>query len=140
MLNSQVRIKLYDSIKNDTNGESVRHRRYDTTPGCAVEATLEVIGGKWKGVLLFHLLAGKKRFGELRRLLPGVTQRMLTQQLRELEEDGVINRKVYAEVPPRVEYSLSDFGRSLEPIVVLMRDWGEQYLQAAASADRVTAD
>ncbi|WP_084143359.1 winged helix-turn-helix transcriptional regulator [Methylocapsa acidiphila] len=106
----------------------MRHSRYDTTPGCAVEATLEVIGGKWKGVLLYHLLNGTLRFGELRRLVPDVTQRMLTQQLRELERDGVIERKVYAQVPPRVDYSLTKFGRTLEPIVLMMRDWGKTYL------------
>jgi DNA-binding HxlR family transcriptional regulator len=108
----------------------MRHSRYDTTPGCAVEATLEVIGGKWKGVLLFHLLEEKKRFGELRRLLPGVTQRMLTQQLRELEQDGVIDRKVFAEVPPRVEYSMTPFGLTLAPMVRLMRVWGNNYLHS----------
>jgi DNA-binding HxlR family transcriptional regulator len=107
----------------------MRHSRYDATPGCAVEATLEVIGGKWKGVLLYRLLGGTLRFGELRRLLPGVTQRMLTQQLRELEQDGVIERKVYAQVPPRVDYSLTKFGRTLEPMVMMMRDWGEAYLR-----------
>jgi len=106
----------------------MRHSRYDTTPGCAVEAALEVIGGKWKGVLLYHLLRGTLRFGELRRLVPAVTQRMLTQQLRELERDGVIERKVYAQVPPRVDYALSEFGRTLEPMLLMMRDWGEAYL------------
>ena len=107
----------------------MRHKRYDSTPGCAVEAALEVIGGKWKGVLLFHLLDQSLRFGELGRRLPGVTQRMLTQQLRELEADGVINRKVFAQVPPRVDYSLTEFGRTLEPIILMMRDWGETYLE-----------
>lgn len=90
--------------------------------------TLEVIGGKWKGVLLFHLLQGTKRFGRLRRLPPGVTQRMLTQQLRELERDRVIRRKVFAEVPPRVENWMTPSGLPLEPIVKLMHDWGNQYL------------
>lgn len=106
--------------------------RYKTTrrmPGCSVEWCLEVIGGKWKGVILHYLLDGTKRFGELRRLMPGVTQRMLTMQLRELEEDGVILRKVYAEVPPRVEYSLTELGATLGPIVALMRAWGDEYFR-----------
>jgi DNA-binding HxlR family transcriptional regulator len=107
----------------------MRHRRYDCSFGCAVEATLEVIGGKWKGVILSHLLDGTKRFGELRRLLPDVTQRMLTQQLRELEADGVIKRTIYTQVPPKVEYSLTEFGSSLEPILRLMQAWGSEYLE-----------
>jgi len=114
----------------------MRHSRYDSTPGCAVEATLEVIGGKWKGVLLYHLLNGTLRFGELRRLVPDVTQRMLTQQLRELERDGVIERKVYAQVPPRVDYSLTKFGKTLEPIVLMLRNWGETYLNDRLSAQK----
>ncbi len=100
--------------------------------GCPVEAALDVIGGKWKGVILYHLLDGEKRFGELRRLLPDVTQRMLTLQLRELEEDEVIHREIYKQIPPKVEYSLTEFGRSLEPTIALMCRWGEQYLSRLA--------
>lgn len=106
----------------------MRHKRYDCDFGCPVEATLEVIGAKWKGVLLFHLLGGRKRFNELRRLMPDVTQRMLTRQLRELEADRIIHRKVYAEVPPRVEYALTDFGRTLEPVLKMLQSWGMKYL------------
>ncbi len=106
----------------------MKRRHYDGEYSCSVEATLDVIGGKWKGVILFHLLDGVKRFGELRRLLPEVTQRMLTLQLRELEEGGIIHRGVYREVPPRVEYSLTSFGASLEPLLLLMRDWGDDYM------------
>jgi DNA-binding HxlR family transcriptional regulator len=95
--------------------------------GCPVEVTMSVLGGKWKGVILHYLLSGTKRFGELRRLLPAVTQRMLTLQLREMETAGVIDRKVYAEVPPKVEYSLTEFGRTLQPILNLMNEWGKTY-------------
>ena len=94
---------------------------------CPVEVTLDVIGGRWKSVVLYHLLEKTRRFGELRKLLPGVTQRMLTLQLRELERDGVIHREVYREVPPKVEYSLTEFGRSLEPILRSMLIWGREY-------------
>ena len=96
--------------------------------GCAVEAALDVIGNKWKGVILFHLLDGTKRFNELRRLIPSVTQRMLTLQLRELENDNVINRKVYPEVPPKVEYSLTKLGSSLKPILLSLREWGAKIM------------
>lgn len=106
----------------------MKRRHYDGQYSCSVEATLDVIGGKWKGVILFHLLDGARRFGALRRLLPEVTQRMLTLQLRELEEAGIIHREVYREVPPRVEYSLTPFGQTLEPILMLMRDWGDDYM------------
>lgn len=94
----------------------------------SVEATLEVIGGKWKCVILCHLTHGKKRTSELKRLMPNITQKMLTQQLRELEEDGVINRIVYNQVPPRVEYELSEYGRSLEGILSSLCAWGEKHL------------
>ncbi|MEH6849000.1 winged helix-turn-helix transcriptional regulator [Bacillus pseudomycoides] len=94
---------------------------------CSVEVTLDVIGGKWKGVILFHLINGEIRFNQFLRLMPGLTQRMLTRQLRELEADGVIHREVYKEVPPKVEYSLTEFGKSLVPIILMMRDWGNQY-------------
>ncbi|HDX9579779.1 TPA: winged helix-turn-helix transcriptional regulator [Bacillus pseudomycoides] len=94
---------------------------------CSVEVTLDVIGGKWKGVILFHLIDGEIRFNQFLRLMPGITQRMLTRQLRELEADGVIHREVYKEVPPKVEYSLTEFGKSLVPIILMMRDWGSQY-------------
>jgi DNA-binding HxlR family transcriptional regulator len=96
--------------------------------GCPVEAALDVIGGRWKGVILFHLLDETKRFNELRRLLPKVTQRMLTLQLRELEKAGVVFRQAYPEMPPRVEYGLTEFGRSLRPILVEMRVWGSLYV------------
>ena len=94
---------------------------------CGVETTIAVVGGKWKPMILYALLSGPRRFGELNRLIPEVTQRMLTLQLRELEEDGVISREVYKQVPPKVEYSLTPFGRTIEPILLLMEQWGEQY-------------
>ncbi|MEM1108339.1 MAG: winged helix-turn-helix transcriptional regulator [Planctomycetota bacterium] len=102
-------------------------RKYCWKTGCDVEAALTVIGGKWKPVLLCHLLEGPKRFGELRRLVPNATERMITLQLRELEADGVVHREVFPEVPPRVEYSITDFGRTLEPILVQMQQWGSDF-------------
>lgn len=96
--------------------------------GCPVEATLDVIGGKWKGVIVFHLLGGTRRFNELRRLMPEVTQRMLTRQLRELETDRIILRVVFPEVPPKVEYSLTNYGQTLEPVLKMMQQWGTKYL------------
>ncbi|WP_248924073.1 winged helix-turn-helix transcriptional regulator [Paenibacillus hamazuiensis] len=109
---------------------SVRRSRYADLAdreGCPVETTLDVIGGKWKGIILYHLIDGPKRFNEFRRIHPGITQFMLTLQLRELERDGIVHREVYKEVPPKVEYSLTEFGRTLEPIILAMRTWGEQF-------------
>lgn len=105
-----------------------RFENYDCSGGCPVEATLEVIGGKWKGVILFHLLGGTKRFGELQRAVGSVTQRMLTKQLRELERQGLVHRKVYPVVPPKVEYSLTEKGQTLEPIITLLQKWGQEHL------------
>ncbi|MDW7616223.1 winged helix-turn-helix transcriptional regulator [Peribacillus simplex] len=94
----------------------------------SVEATLEVMGGKWKCVILCHLTHGKKRTSELKRLMPNITQKMLTQQLRELEKDKVINRIVYNQVPPKVEYELSEYGQSLESILSALCTWGENHI------------
>ncbi|QEN87414.1 helix-turn-helix transcriptional regulator [Labrys sp. KNU-23] len=102
-----------------------RHSRFDCTPGCSVEAAIGLIDGKWKSIILFHLLSGTLRFGEIRRHIANVTPRMLTNQLRELEEDGLIERKVYAQVPPKVEYSLSPLGRSMEPVLLALKAWGD---------------
>ena len=90
---------------------------------------VEVIGGKWKGVILYHLLDGTKRFNELKRLKPNITQRMLTLQLRELEADGIIHREVYREVPPKVEYSLTELGESLRPVILLMMEWATHNME-----------
>lgn len=103
----------------------VRHSRFDCTPGCSVEATVGLIDGKWKSVILFHLLDRTLRFGELSRILATVTPRMLTNQLRELEEDGLVVRTVYPQVPPKVEYSLSPLGRSMEPVLLALKAWGD---------------
>ncbi len=91
---------------------------------------MEVIGGKWKGAILYHLLDGTKRFNELKRMFPSLTQRILAQQLRELERDGIVHREAYAEVPPKVEYSLSEMGRSLEPVLRALRQWGVDHVNA----------
>jgi DNA-binding HxlR family transcriptional regulator len=97
-----------------------------------VEATLDVIGGKWKVVILCHLDKGEKRTSELKRLMPSITQKMLTQQLRELENDGVVKRTTYNQVPPKVVYSLTEYGWSLKPILDAMCSWGEKHIEAVA--------
>ncbi|HLM40718.1 MAG TPA: helix-turn-helix domain-containing protein [Microvirga sp.] len=96
--------------------------------GCSVERALNLIDGKWKIVILHKLLRGTLRFNEIRRRIPAVTQRMLTRQLRELEADGLLIRTVYAQVPPRVDYSLSARGRSLEPVILALKEWGDRNL------------
>ena len=99
------------------------------TENCPVEATLDLIGGKYKALILWHLSGSVLRFSELRNRIPKATPKMLTQQLRELEEQSLIHREVYPVIPPKVEYSLTETGRSLLPILVAMRDWGAAYLR-----------
>ncbi len=96
-------------------------------PNCPVETTLALIGDKWKVLILRDLMPGTKRFGELKKSIGSVSQKVLTAQLRDMEQSGLVNRKVYAEVPPRVEYSLTELGQSLKPILDAMSNWGEGY-------------
>lgn len=103
-------------------------------PVCPVETTLMLIGDKWKVLILRDLMPGTKRFGELKKSIGSVSQKVLTAQLRDMEEKGLVSRKVYAEVPPRVEYSLTELGRSLNPILDAMRTWGEDYKAQITSA------
>ena len=96
---------------------------------CPFTATWSVIGGKWKGVLWWRLSNGLGRFGELQRAIPQITKKMLAQQLRELERDGIVHREVFAEVPPRVEYSLTEYGKSLDPVIEALSTWGRRHLE-----------
>lgn len=94
---------------------------------CALVLTIDLIGGKWKLIILWYLIGGEKRFGELKKSISNITQKMLTEQLRELQERGIISRKVYATVPPKVEYSMTDFGTSLIPLINGLCTWTEEY-------------
>lgn len=102
-------------------------KKIDELPACPVETTLMLIGDKWKVLILRDLMPGTKRFGELKKSIGSVSQKVLTAQLRDMEANGLVDRKVYAEVPPRVEYSLTEVGRSLKPILDAMGCWGEEY-------------
>ena len=102
----------------------------DNTVNCPVSATLNLVGGKYKALILWHLAENKLRFSQLNKLIPGATAKMLTQQLREMEAQNLIHREVYPVVPPKVEYSLTDLGISLMPVLVAMRDWGADYLRS----------
>lgn len=119
-------------MKNSTNVdnqevESKEKFVFDES-SCPVTATMQVLGGKWKAILINAIyFTSPARFGELKRSVKGITQSMLTQQLRELEEDGIISRKIYAEIPPRVEYTLTEFGLTLSPIIQAMAKWGKEY-------------
>lgn len=123
----QVRIIMCDTYKKVT--VDVKNPKAAYKYNCPVEATLDVIGGKWKVLILFWLRDQVCRFGELRRKIPHISERMLTQQLRELENDGVVHRKIHPVVPPKVEYSLTIYGRTLGPITELMCKWGEKHQQ-----------
>lgn len=105
------------------------------TVGCPVEVTLQVIEGRWKVLVLYYLLEGTKRFNHLNRLLVGVSARTLAKQLRELEKDGILRRKVFPEIPPRVEYSLTELGRSLKTVLGAMHDWGDAFSHRVRPAD-----
>ncbi|MBF7681781.1 helix-turn-helix transcriptional regulator [Acinetobacter sp. B5B] len=109
--------------------DTVKQPRYESyqDEACPVEATLELIGGKGKGIILYHLLDGKLRFNEVRRKLGPVTARILTKQLRELEHSNLIYRIVYPQVPPKVEYGLTEYGETLRPLISMLKLWGEQY-------------
>ena len=102
-------------------------KKKDQLPACPVETTLMLIGDKWKVLILRDLMPGTKRFGELKKSIGHVTQKVLTAQLRDMEENGLLHRRTYAEVPPRVEYSLTDLGRSLKPVLDALQEWGARY-------------
>ncbi len=117
--------------------KTVRNREYR----CFFELTLKIIGGKWKPVIVYELAkAGILRFGELRKRMPDVTERMLTKQLREMEEDKIIKRKVYREVPPKVEYSLEPLGAKLIPVLLSMRNWGVEYEKVYAEEGKFSGE
>ena len=100
---------------------------------CPVEATLRVLGGKWKMLILFHLNGSTRRFSELKRSMPSITEKMLAQQLKELEADSVVSRKVYPQVPPKVEYSITEYGKSLQPVIRAMAKWGVEHTKRNGS-------
>lgn len=105
---------------------------------CRVEDALSILVGKWKPIILLHLLQeGTKRFSELKRILPGITQKMLTKQLRELEDEDIVQRVVYPQVPPKVEYSITEYGRSLEPILEAMHEWGTKHTLHKMEKNRI---
>jgi DNA-binding HxlR family transcriptional regulator len=107
---------------------TLRDREYK----CGIDVTLALVGGKWKASILWHLAQETMRFSDLQRQFSDTTRKMLTQQLRELETDGLVHRKVYPQVPPKVEYSLTEQGRTIFPILELMCDWGRNYVQSAS--------
>src|SRR5262245_57324742 len=125
----------YNKVRYSPSGEwwrSVMAPAY----GCGLEAALDVIGGKWKVLILWQFLDGPRRFGELKRLLPAISEKMLIQQLRQMESDGIVRRTVYREVPPKVEYSMTEFGATLRESLVPLCDWGHRHMKRIAAAHR----
>ncbi|MDJ0642920.1 MAG: helix-turn-helix domain-containing protein [Erythrobacter sp.] len=120
-----------DTVTSGNSNPPPRFPRYDCSDGCPVEAALEQIAGKWKGLVIYHLMGETLRFNELARRVGGVTQRSLTKQLRELEADGVVHREVFAVVPPKVEYSLTEKGQALRHIIEGLHGWGSRYPRQA---------
>jgi len=117
-------VERIKTMSSSCNTLELKNKNYT----CSFEITIDLIGGKWKPLIIWHLGSkGTQRFNELKRLIPGITQKMITQQLRELEADNLVVRTVYPQVPPKVEYSLTEFGESLMPILKLMCKWGEDY-------------
>jgi len=112
---------------NQSDAGNTRFERYDCSDGCPVEAALEQISGKWKGLIIYHLKDETLRFSELSKQVGNVTQRSLTKQLRELESDGIVYRKVYPVVPPKVEYSLTEKGKKLRDVIFALGEWGLKY-------------
>ncbi|MBV8584748.1 MAG: helix-turn-helix transcriptional regulator [Verrucomicrobia bacterium] len=108
-------------------------------PALPAERALKVISGRWKAVILYHLFSGTKRLSELQRLLPGVSQKVLIHQLREMEEHGLVTREVFREVPPRVEYSPTELGLSLEPVLLSLCNWGQRHARELNEADQLAA-
>ncbi len=132
--NKDIEEKDIEEKDEEINYKEINYK--EKTFNCTFELTLELIGGKWKPIILWHLSQyNSLRFSELKRTMPRVTQKMLTQQLRELEEDKLVNRKVYAEVPPKVEYTLTETGKSLIPLLQVMDDWGKDYSLTIKNTD-----
>ncbi|WP_280301367.1 winged helix-turn-helix transcriptional regulator [Nocardia neocaledoniensis] len=114
-------------------------RQRERPYSCGIDAALDVVGGKWKALILWALSTGTQRFGDLKRLVPGVTEKMLIQQLRELEHDGIIHREVYPQVPPKVEYSLTELGVSLNAALTALGQWGNQHMDHICAVKDVPA-
>ncbi len=115
--------------------EECQRTPLDVQLACPMSIALAVVGGKWKGMILYHLHDGTKRFNQMMRLMPSITQRMLTRQLRELEAHGIIDRRIYPQIPPKVEYSLSELGQTVIPVIQQLSAWGRQYRESSAFSE-----
>ncbi len=120
------------------NNKEIRFRVHGKEFHSSMDVAMNFIGGKWKAVVLWYLRKDKKRFSELNRLVPGITEKMLSMQLKQLEQDGIVERVLYAEVPPRVEYSLTPFGRTLNPLLEVLAKWGREAAETEGTVFEVT--